>query len=105
MILLAIILAPLLTVQWDPVTTLSDGTVIDPTGMSYMVYGNKNILCETINTSCNVSMKLKRCVDIHAIAILAPNMSANSNIVRACSSKGGGKEDFCILHPTHKRCK
>lgn len=91
---------PIVTVKWAAVTEQEDGTVIDSSDVSYVVYDAETAIpvCATQSLECNIDIAWDECISLYATAKQASTAleSSPSNTVEACS---GARPDFPLRSP------
>lgn len=91
---------PRVHATWPPVTTQADGTVIDGTDVSYVVYNSETEIpvCATQDVECYFDIAWGDCITLHATAkqLSTSLESSPSNSVNVCS---GTRPDFPLSAP------
>lgn len=92
--------SPTVNVKWTAVTTQEDGTVIDSSDVSYIVYNEETSteVCTTQDVKCTFEIVWGECVTLHAKAqqMSTALLSIPSNSVRVCS---GDRPNFRLSPP------
>ena len=91
---------PAFHVMWSPVTTQTDGTVIDTADVTYVIIDQNTSVpvCATAALECHIDAAWGECMLLYAIAkqISTAMESAPSNVVNACT---GTRPDFPLSAP------